>query len=344
MTLLSTLPIIYSASNAASWSMAVSPFLEQASNVKLLLSGNIGFYEFYVDTNPFVSGLILAFMIGVFLWAVSVQTGNMSQVDRAWPILPAAFSVHFLIYGTLFNIASRRLMIMVFLQLLWSVRLTYNYYRKGGYKRGSEDYRWVTVRHNMPPYLYPIFHFLYIHIIQTLHLYWLACPTYIAMVAGNARSFGLLDCVALELFMFTFVVEIIADQQQWDFYQARELYNNNEEIPGHLNFELMTLAKGFNTNGLFKWSRHPNFLAEQVIWFVFYFFGALASKTWINWTILGPLGLVGVFQASTRLTEMISVKKYPLYSLYSQKVGRFFPRLDGSHWEPIDEDASLKTD
>ncbi|EPY50002.1 steroid oxidoreductase superfamily protein [Schizosaccharomyces cryophilus OY26] len=344
MTLISSLPTIYSASNSASWTMAVSPFLEQASNVKLLLSGNMGFREFYVETNPFVTGLILALMVGVFLWAVSVQTGNTSQVDRAWPILPTLFSVHFLLYGILFNIASRRLMIMVFLQLLWSIRLTYNYYRKGGYKRGAEDYRWLMVRNNIPSYLYPIVHFFYIHIFQVLHLYWLACPTYIAMLAANERPFGLLDCMALELFMFTFAVEILADQQQWDFYQARDLYRKNKELPPHLNFDLMTLAKGFNTSGLFKWSRHPNFLAEQIIWVVFYLFGAIASKTWINWTILGPLGLIAVFQGSTRLTETISSKKYPLYSLYSRKVGRFFPRLDGSHWELIDEDSSMKTE
>jgi steroid 5-alpha reductase family enzyme len=29
---------------------------------------------------------------------------------------------------------------------IWGIRLTYNYWRKGGYKKGEEDYRWAVVK------------------------------------------------------------------------------------------------------------------------------------------------------------------------------------------------------
>jgi steroid 5-alpha reductase family enzyme len=30
--------------------------------------------------------------------------------------------------------------------VVWSLRLTYNYWRKGGYQIGSEDYRWEMIK------------------------------------------------------------------------------------------------------------------------------------------------------------------------------------------------------
>ncbi|KAL2312449.1 Steroid oxidoreductase superfamily protein [Schizosaccharomyces pombe] len=344
MTLASTMPIIYSASDAAKWKVAVSPYLYQLSNLKLLFTGKLNFADFYYNTNPFVVGLLLSFILGNVLWGVSVWTKNTSQVDRLWLILPTAFSLHFLFYGLGYNIASRRLMIMAFLQTLWSARLTYNYYRKGGYNRGAEDYRWVRVRQIMPKWIYPLFHYFYIHIFQVLHLYLLASPTYIAMLAGNERAFGAWDWIALELFMFMFVLEMLADQQQWDYYEARNHYNVDKTVPPRFKYDLLSLGRGFNATGLFRWSRHPNFLAEQLIWLSFYLFGAIASESLLNWTIFAWLGLVGVFQGSTRLTEKMSCEKYPLYRVYQDKVGRFFPRLDGSHWDIVDDDASLKED
>jgi len=37
-------------------------------------------------------------------------------------------------------------MLMSAMISLWGVRLTHNFARKGGYKRGEEDYRWAVLR------------------------------------------------------------------------------------------------------------------------------------------------------------------------------------------------------
>jgi steroid 5-alpha reductase family enzyme len=90
------------------------------------------------------------------------------------------------------------------------------------------------------------------------------------------------------------------------------------------------LKKGFLTEGLWKYSRHPNCASEQGIWISFYFFGVAASGQWINITLSGSLLLVLLFMGSTQLTESISSEKYPGYALYRKDIPRFIPRIINS--------------
>jgi steroid 5-alpha reductase family enzyme len=73
--------------------------------------------------------------------------------------------------------------------------------------------------------------------------------------------------------------------------------------------------------------RHPNYAAEQAIWIVFYLFSVTATGEWINWSIVGSVLLVILFKGSSNFSEEISSKKYPKYSDYQKKVGRFLPKL-----------------
>jgi steroid 5-alpha reductase family enzyme len=85
------------------------------------------------------------------------------------------------------------------------------------------------------------------------------------------------------------------------------------------------LERGFITNGLWGYSRHPNFAAEQTIWFFLYQWSSYASKNLYSWAGVGPSFLVLLFQGSTWLTELITTGKYAEYAEYQQKVGMFVP-------------------
>ena len=85
--------------------------------------------------------MILCFIAGEF-------TGNLSQVDKLWSLTPAAYMWTIYTHPTVEN--SPRLLLMLILVQLWSLRLTYNFSRRGGYTwppwSGEEDYRWEYVR------------------------------------------------------------------------------------------------------------------------------------------------------------------------------------------------------
>jgi steroid 5-alpha reductase family enzyme len=85
------------------------------------------------------------------------------------------------------------------------------------------------------------------------------------------------------------------------------------------------LERGFITTGLFAYSRHPNFFAEQSIWFMLYQWSCFATNNLYSYTGLGSLLLVMLFQGSTWLTEGITLGKYPEYREYQKQVGMFIP-------------------
>ena len=112
-----------------------------------------------------------------------------------------------------------------------------------------------------------------------------------------------------------------------DFYEARNRYRETAKVPAGYHQE--DLDRGFNVTGMFAYSRHPNFAAEQAVWIALYLWAALLTKGFLNWTIGGVLCYLLLFQGSTWLTELISTRKYPEYTEYQKRVGRFIPRLPG---------------
>jgi steroid 5-alpha reductase family enzyme len=70
----------------------------------------------------------LALALGCFL--VSVVTDNYSQVDKLWSITPWLYVWLLVANGGLEN---QRLMLMAIASLVWGMRLTLNFARRGGY-------------------------------------------------------------------------------------------------------------------------------------------------------------------------------------------------------------------
>lgn len=91
-------------------------------------------------------------------------------------------------------------------------------------------------------------------------------------------------------------------------------------------FTQADLERGFISSGLFGYSRHPNFAAEQSIWFVLYQWSAYATLTLYHWAGIGASALILLFQASTVLTESITAAKYAEYPIYQKRVGMFLPK------------------
>jgi steroid 5-alpha reductase family enzyme len=84
---------------------------------------------------------------------------------------------------------------------------------------------------------------------------------------------------------------------------------------------------GFICSGVWSRSRHPNYFSEQAIWASVYIFSIAATGRVINWTMIGSLLLMLLFQGSADFSEGISAEKYPAYKEYCKKTPKFIPRL-----------------
>ena len=212
-------------------------------------------------------------------------------------------------------------------------RLTYNYWRKGGYTIGSEDYRWEIVKNYTGPAVFFAFNVVFISLLQSHLLFWATMPYYVllltarlASVSSKMPTWGAADTIGAATMLTFIAISWIADQQQWNYYEAREQYRKTAKVPhGH---EQANLERGFNTSRLFRYSRHPNFAGEQGVWVTLYLWSCAVTGTWYHWAGFGAFAYLALFQASTWLTELLSTQKYPEYKDYQKMAGKFLPSFN----------------
>lgn len=272
------------------------------------------------EQNLVATWLMLMTAVVIITFIVSEITKNYSQVDKLWSLLPIAYS-----WITVASVPNARLIIMAIIVTIWGFRLSYNFYRKGGYSiypwRGEEDYRWKVMKETTflkSPIRFSIFNLLFISFYQNIVILLFCTPLLMAAFFPE-KSISVIDIIAGVLMIGFIAAEGIADNQQFRFH----LEKKSPAKSGNKFSE--SVKKGFLSEGLWRYSRHPNFTSEQAIWLCFYLFSIAASGRLINFTIAGPILLILIFVGSSRLTENISSRKYPEYSVYQREVPRFIP-------------------
>lgn len=307
----------------------------------------------------------------VTTYVLSIITGNVSQVDRVWTFLPTLYTAYWALLplwpsyddnkgwrllapyvpeeATHFaRDFSPRALLMLGLAVLWTLRLSYNTWRRGLFGLNDEDYRWAVLRAKLPAWLFQVVNLTFIAAIQNVLLLLIATPALIAATHPTplTPTDGVLAFAALALLAWEFT----ADNQQFAYHawkhKAAAAYDARVQWPGaRLAWTADDAARGFCTRGLWAWSRHPNFFAEQSFWGVFNLIpllslhgGALALVPTRDGTFvdalrslvpLAPsLALCLLFLSSTRFTESISASKYPRgYAAYRTRVAMFVPVL-----------------
>lgn len=252
--------------------------------------------------------------VTVLCFVVSTISRNYSQVDKLWSVMPIIYCFICLLKSDF----EPRITLMFILVALWGIRLTYNFYRRGGYSlkfwEGEEDYRWAILRAKpgfQNKWIWMLFNLVFISFYQMGLILLFTLPILKAM---ESKPLNLFDGL-IAIFVIAFIViETVADQQQWNFHKAKKKL-----------LESKANVKGFLDKGLWQYVRHPNYASEQMIWILFYLFSVNASGKWINWSIIGCLLLIILFKGSSDFSESISSEKYPEYEAYKKQTGRFIP-------------------
>ena len=263
---------------------------------------NLNFIAHPLTGTPFGTALDLALILAVLCWVLSMATRDYSWVDRIWQICPP---VYCLIVAADAGFESTRLNLMTALVVLWGARLTFNLARKDGFRTGTEDYRWAVVRNRLGPAGFQVLNLVFVAPGQMLLIWLFTAPIHQAWVFQDA-PLNALDVTAAVLIAAFLVGEAVADEQMWRFQQDKK----RRVAAGE------TVPQPFMTGGLFQYCRHPNYLCEMGVWWVFYLFAVAASGTWIHWSGLGFLLLSALFAGSIPLGERISAERYPSYRDY----------------------------
>jgi hypothetical protein len=144
------MPMIKTLSDCASYSMTIEPYMPQLYALPDKIFASFGdpqaLKDVYASTNPIISGFAFSLALFPIFLVVSEVNRNWSQVDRVWSILPTVYHIHYAVWARMHGLETQRVDNVMAFSVLWTLRLTFNYWRRGGYQIGSEDYRWNLIK------------------------------------------------------------------------------------------------------------------------------------------------------------------------------------------------------
>lgn len=178
----------------------------------------------------------VAATVATFVFSVIFQ--NASVYDPYWSVQPPVILVAFVIGKDLTGLGILLLLVVAF----WAIRLTANW----AYTFANlthQDWRY-TMLHEKTGVFYPVINFVGIHLVPTLVVYGCILPAVYAVREGIEANVGsvLFLCVSLG----AAVMQGIADIEMHKFRKNRD--------------------GAFIRRGLWKYSRHPNYLGEILMW------------------------------------------------------------------------------
>lgn len=249
-----------------------------------------------------LAGLLPPVAIAVAAWLASLPLRDASVADRVWPWLVAAPAAA---YAWLLGAPSARGTSMVLLLLLWAVRLcVYITWRNWGH---GEDRRYAAMRAEHGD-RFPARSLVTVFLLQGV-LGWLVSWPLLAGWGGQ-RTIGVLDVAGGALALFGIVFEAVADAQL-----AR--FRADASRRGQVLRE-----------GLWAWSRHPNYFGEACTWWGLGLMGLAALGPAGAWCLASPLLMTVLLLrvSGVTLLERDIAERRPGYRDYVQRTSAFFPR------------------
>ncbi|MCQ2414368.1 MAG: DUF1295 domain-containing protein [Clostridia bacterium] len=191
-----------------------------------------------VDTVWWFSLFIADMAATVFVFAFSLIFENASVYDPYWSVQPPVILA---ICAVQRGINAFGIFLLVAVSF-WAIRLTANW----AYTFADlthQDWRY-TMLHEKTGVFYPVINFVGIHAVPTLVVYLCILPAVFAI--RNAVPFTVGSCLFLALSVCAATMQGIADIQMHKFRRHR--------------------TGNFIRDGLWKYSRHPNYLGEILMW------------------------------------------------------------------------------
>ncbi len=255
------------------------------------------------DRHPLLVAFWADLVATVVVFGVAMAVGNSSLYDAYWSVAPPVIAVAWVVWSGEF---SARQAAVIVLMLVWAVRLTANWAVSW---RGlsHEDWRYVQIRGGLPRGVpWWLVSLTGIQMMPTLVVF-LGLLAVWPATTETGRPFGLLDALAVVVTAVAIAVEALSDRQLHRF--AGDPANRGRIID----------------RGLWRWSRHPNYLGEIGFWWGMWLFGLAAAPGWW-WTVVGPVGMVLLFTfVSVPMMDRRSLERRPAYAEHMRRVPAIFP-------------------
>lgn len=233
-------------------------------------------------------------------WLISIYLRDASIVDVFWGL---GFVLAAWLYFVGSPSATLRAYLVVALATVWGLRLSAHILWR---RRGEvEDYRYREMR-DRHPRSFPRRSLVTVFWLQGLLLWAISAPFVPALRAAEPERLGWLDLLALLFFGLGMTFEAGGD---WQLARFKSDPANRGLVCDR---------------GLWRYTRHPNYFGDAMVWWGFFLFAA-AVGAW--WTVYSPvlMTILLVKVSGVALLEKGLVDSKAGYSDYVERTSAFFP-------------------
>ncbi len=238
----------------------------------------------------------------IYVFAFSYITKNSSVYDPYWSVIPFLIVTYLIIVNPEGNLA--RQLVLAFLILSWSMRLTANWARGwAGFKH--QDWRYSKLSKDTGAF-YWLVSFLGIHMFPTILVFMGCIPLFFLIPSSEPLHFP--EVLAVLVTILAVLIEWISDEQL-------------------IRFKKKAKKGQYLNTGLWGIVRHPNYFGEILFWLgLFLFIPASGMTEHILFSSFGFILMVLLFSfISIPMMKKRHLSRREGYENYANKVPGLFP-------------------
>jgi len=242
------------------------------------------------------AGVIAGLMLTV--WLISLPLRDVSIVDIFWGLGFVLVSWVTYLAGT----ESESDLLLPVLTTVWGLRLSgYLAWRKFG---KPEDFRYRDMRDGYPR-SFPFVSLLTIFALQGVLMWIIALPLQTVNPSGTPSV--VLTLTGILLWVAGFVFESVGD---WQLARFKSDPTNDGRVMDR---------------GLWRYTRHPNYFGDFLVWWGLYFLALAFGGPW--WSVVGPLVMSVLLMrvSGVTLLEKSLKSRKEGYAEYVARTNAFFP-------------------
>jgi len=270
----------------------------------LAFSAGLLIFRLSSDMHVLVSTLLADIAATLVVWGFGILFANSSIYDPYWSVAPLIILLSWIIIkGVSFSVIDILFMTAI---AIWGIRLTLNWaIRWKGLQH--QDWRYTMLKEKSPR-LWFFTNLFGINLMPTVIVFIALTPVYFGI--GQERPLNFYIGIWFAICMGAVLVQTISDRQMDLFRKNRS--NKNQYID----------------QGLWRYSRHPNYLGEISFWWGIWLMQiGVVTQKWA--TVIGPIliTLLFIFVSIPMMEKHILASK-PAYSRYQKQVSilKLMPR------------------
>ncbi len=262
----------------------------------------LGVYVFSIMPNfMFIYRFLFAdIVVTLTIYVFSILLKNASLYDPYWSVIPPILLG---LAAWYYQVWSIHVVLMLIAISIWGIRLTYNW---ASLWTGFDEIDWrYQAMKEKAPHLYPLTNLFGIQLFPTLIVF--VQLSHALMVINHNQGTFFLSLLGAMIIIASAMMQWFADQQMKRFKK-----NHQGE-------------KVCIDEGLWRYSRHPNYFGEVMVWWGLYLF-YLGDVKSLDVMIIAPLMMTALFVfISIPWMERKILKTRPEYKNYQAKVSMLIP-------------------